>query len=175
MPSPFDPSAWGGASDPDVAYQSIVEPNPSGESFVGEFEYIGTSFASIIRNPYIEPAAAGDYYLSIQASPVSNLGFRVVFRSAIGVVDRVYISSTTGAITSAEGGAVSKITAVSNGYNILQIKVPYDGLQTKIRAEAYLYTVDSSGNQGGNPTIGDKIKCQAAFFGKSNNFPAVLG
>ena len=174
MPSPFDPSAWSGASDPDLSYQAITETNPSGQAFVGEFEYVGTSFASIATNAYIEPAAAGDYYLSIQSSPVANLGFRVIFRSAVGEVDRVYISSVTGSITSAAGGAESKITAVSNDYNILQIKIPYDGLQTKIRAEVYLYTVDSSGNQLGQPTIGDKIKCQAVFFGQAANYPAAI-
>ena len=172
MPSPFDPIGWFGATDPDLAYQSVTEKNPSGESFVGEFEYLGPNFGLVAGSDYIIGATAGDYYSSIICNPLEDttIGFRVIYWGTSGTLNSVYVNATNGSFSDSQGDSSVLFTPLSNGYNLIQVKTPYDGSQTQYRSQFNFYKVSTSGVSGGFPDIGDKIKCQAAFFGLSGKF-----
>jgi hypothetical protein len=174
MPSPFDPSAWSGASDVDLSYTSVTEINPSGESFVGEFEYVGPSFPLLSTASYINSPVIGDYFFCVQIkSEDINTGLRIILRSiATTQIANIYINAITGNFTDGGYGVSTNNILTTNGTRILQIKIPYLGGESEIRTEFYFYEVDSSGNQAGFPVVGDKIKLQAAYFGKSDDWPA---
>jgi hypothetical protein len=176
MSSPFDPSGWSGASDPDLSYTSTTETNPSGESFVGEFEYIGPSFPLLSTASYISSPVIGDYFFCVQIkSEDINAGLRIIFRSvATTQIANIYINAITGNFTDGGYGVSTNNIFTSSGENIIQVKIPYLGGQSEIRTEFYFYEVDPNGNQSGFPVVGDKIKIQAAFFGKADDWPAKL-
>ena len=168
MPSPFDPSGWSGALDVDLAYQSVTETNPSGESFVGEFEYIGTGAATALVTGYNLSMVAGEYaYFSIISK--QDVGIDIVrcfFQYGAGVSDSSPNIGLNGSGTLPTGWE-TKVTQLSGGYSLLQVKM-LANFTDNYRCVIYLQ------NGGSIPTIGDKVKLQAAFFGKANDWPAVV-
>lgn len=175
--NPYNTSQWSGATDSDLSYDINNEPNPSGVGFVGLFEYLGANLGQIVRSLNIVSAISGDYYLSILAEPLGSEdnGFRIILRSDLTQVVNIYVNAVSGAITDSGYGSSLVVTDISNGYKLIQVKIPYNGSESEIRAEVYFYDVDvNSGSPLGSPTIGDKIKCQAAFFGKADDFPALV-
>jgi len=171
MPSPFDPSGWYGASDIDLSYTSVTETNPSGESFVGEFEYIGTSSATVIQTGYILPITAGNYaYFSIGFKEGVGIdSIRCFFQYSDGgtISDgspTIKLSDGSGSLPS---GWETKVTPLSNGYNLLQVRMMAN-TTNNYRNVIYL--------QSGNsiPSAGGKIKMQATYFGKSDRYKGAI-
>jgi len=170
MSSPFDPSGWTGATDPDLSYQSVTEQNPSGESFVGEFEYIGSSFANIAAELNNSFVSGETVYLSILAKPVNsnNLGFRFRFQDGAVILGEAFVNSTTGGNTT--DNALVNTTFLSNGYILIEVKYKLISDVSDFDTFMQFYKVDSAGNSLAFPDIGDKIKCQAAYFGLSGRY-----
>lgn len=172
MPSPFDPSGWFGAIDFDLSYTSITEANPSGESFVGEFEYIGTGSATVLTTGFSQSLSAGEYaYFSIVFKEIQGMdSIRCFFQYDDGGTQ----SDGAPTIKLSDGSGTlpndweTKVTALSSGYSLLQVKM-LANFSFDYRNIIYLQNVNST------PAIGDKIKLQAAFFGKADDWPAVVG
>jgi len=175
MPSWNDPTGWTGATDPDLSYQELIESNPSGTGIIGRFEYVGPNFANIISAPYQSGAVAGDYYIGMIVKPLSaNIGMRIILRSVATQFANIYTSASTGAITDNGYGAESIISDLGDGYNLIQIKAPYNGLSSEIKAELYFYEVSDGGVPAGHPNIADAIKMQSVYFGINTDWPAQL-
>nr|AKH46253.1 hypothetical protein [uncultured marine virus] len=176
MPSPFDPEEWAGASDNDLLYTRLTEANPSGQIFVGGFEYLGPNFGLISGADYIPSAPAGDYYSCIICNPLGDntIGFRIIFWGTSGTLNSVYVNATNGSFSDLDGTSSVLFTELSDGYKLIQVKTDYDGTQEQYRSQFNFYKVDTSGISGGFPSVGDKIKCQAAFFGKADDWPAII-
>lgn len=176
MPSPFDPSGWFGASDVDLSYQSVTESNPSGEGFVGEFEYLGSGFGTIAASSGNSVSIGETVYSSIVAKCVNNInnGFRIRLEDGSTQLLNLYVNCSTGNSTTTTGVGTIKSTQLDDDYILIEIE--YESTVTSANFEVFFqfYEVDTLGNQLGFPDIGDKIKCQAAFFGKTNDWPALV-
>lgn len=170
MSSPFDPSGWVGASDPDLAYTSVTEANPSGEPIVGEFEYLGSGFGDISAS-FNNPATSGDtfYCCMIIKSDTLDMGMRVYFNSEGVRLNDTYVNANNGSNSQAEG---IKVNQLADGYFLVQISVYIPDDSTDVDCFIQVRKVDAFGVNQGQPAAGDKIKCQAAFFGKSTDWPA---
>lgn len=179
MPSPFDPSGWTGANDTDLAYQSVTETNPSGQSFVGEFEYVGTGTAPINYSTNNNAIIGGKYYISLLIKPESGtqLGFRFSFQEGAATYAAGTVSAITGSWDVFGSPPVRvKTEFLSNGYLLAQIEYTSEyNITNDFDIYTQFYKVNDSGVQITLPTIGDKIKCQAAFFGKADDWPALVG
>lgn len=169
MPSPFDPSGWLGAVDFDLSYTSSTESNPSGESFVGEFEQIGTNSANLLSTGFIQTMVSGEYaYFSMVFKEIQGMdSIRCFFQYEDGGTQSdgspfIKLSDGSGILPN---GWETKVTSLSNGYSLLEVKM-LANFSFDYRSIIYL--------QNGSviPTIGDKIKLQAAYFGKSDTWPA---
>jgi hypothetical protein len=174
MPSPFDPSSWSGASDPDLSYTSVTEVNPSGESFVGEFEYLGPASMSITESSYIS-ATAGDFFytcIMFKPSPIKYFRFFLQKNNG-GTVTTEELTTFNGETGTFLPGSTDPDDAISvslnDGYYILQVKY------TAQESLPYRAVVYCDGDFFFNPpSIGDKVYLQAAFFGKANDWPAII-
>jgi len=173
MPSPFDPSGWTGAFDVDTSYQSVYEPNPSGESFVGEFEYLGPGIAPLNHRRNNTAEVGGKYYTCMVIKPESgsDIGVRVSYQTGSSTFAAIRISAITGNYTASGEPVDVKVEELPNGYILFQIEYTASA-SGDLDIYALFYEVFDNGSQGGLPTVGDKIKCQAAFFGKANDWPA---
>lgn len=177
MPSPFDPSGWSGVSDPDLSYQSVTEENPSGESFVGEFEYVGPSTAVLSDTGLAGTLFnIGDVvFASIIAKSSSFPWIRIGIERRPDGADygNIWINTDTGQVGDSSGSMFDvKTQMLSDGYRLIQAKhvVSENALH-----RCFVWMQGDSGGGGSfNPSIGDKIKCQAAFFGKADDWPAVI-
>jgi hypothetical protein len=172
MPSPFDPSGWSGAGDPNISYNSAIEGNPSGVQFVGEFEYLGVGFAGINAS-FNNPATNGDtfYCCMIIKSDTSDMGLRVYFNSEGNRLNDTYVNANNGSNSQAED---IKINQLADGYFLVQISVYIPDDSTDVDCFVQVRKVDSAGINQGQPDAGDKIKCQAAFFGTADDWPAII-
>lgn len=171
IPSPFDPSGWyGSTNDPDLSYQSVTEPNPSGESFVGEFEYVGTGSATTLLTGFTLGLSIGDfaYFSIITKQDIGIDSIRCFFQYSDGGTisdgSPVIHFDGSGFLPS---GWETKVTQLSDDYALLQVRMLANHDQN-YRIVIYL----QSGNS--TPTIGNRVKMQAAFFGKADDWPAFI-
>jgi hypothetical protein len=170
MPSPFDPSQWFGATiDPDLAYTSVTESNPSGESFVGEFECIAVSSATTFaRGDYAAFLAGDDLYTSVVAGKNQYQYIRFLLQDSIaGIISDFRYKIDTNTIGLNTGGATLKRTDLNQDWVLLEVKFTA-GADGSFRGS--LWGDDFSGTM----PMGDKIKLQAAYFGKADDWPAQL-
>lgn len=171
MPSPFDPSGWyGNITDPDLSYIGVTEENPSGESFVGEFEYVGTSGTATYTFSSNVAYSIGDkLYTSCLLGKNGYSKIRHIvqeYPSATVVSDFRYDFITD---------TVERNTAGVN-YKKIDINSDYCIVQTEYISA---FTGEHRGGIWGDPNtgsmpVGAKLKMQAAFFGKANDWPAKL-
>jgi len=175
MPSPFDPSGWSGASDPDLSYTNVTIGNPSGESFTGEFEALVSTFCQINTLNYINSPPNGFYYTCFIIKEIAgiDLGVRVITRSTTTQLDNSYVNLST-LNTSTTAGAEFNNIDLGSGWKLIQIKLDIQSSEATLRSEIYLWDVNPSGTATGFPTVGDTVQCQAAFFGKADDYPAVI-
>lgn len=172
MPSPFDPSEWAGASDPELSYTDVTEVNPSGESFVGEFEYLGGGFGDI-TGAFNNSASEGDkfYACLLISSETEDVGIRVYFNVDGSRLNDTFVNANNGASSLAEDILV---TSVGDGSFLVQILINVPTNTSDLDCYIQVRKVNQNGVSIGQPDAGDKIKCQAAFFGKADDFPARL-
>ena len=169
MPSPFDPSGWYGASDPDLSYQSVTETNPSGQNFVGEFEYVGPTFPTIVEVLGQSFNSGTTLYFGIIAKvDQPDLGLRIRFQDGSTQLNNTYIDVNSGG---SDGAEIIKVSELSGGFKLFEVGYTLASDVVDFRFYAQFYKVSVSPLATGFPAVGDKIKCQAAFFGKSGKFP----
>jgi len=171
VPSPFDPEGWLGAGDPDILYTSVVEANPSGESFVGEFEYVGPASMSIFQSNYQNFTLGETAFICFIFKPNPIKYMRLFLQKNVGgtptTEELTTINGETGDFISGTTDPDEvMVEQLSNGYYLVQVKYT---VQESLPYRGVVYC--DSDFFFNPPNVGDKIKAQAAFFGKSGKFP----
>lgn len=173
MPSPFNPSGW--PNNPsNTSIVNTVELNPSGELFVGEVEQVGAG-TDAVNSFSALPVDTGDYVFCgfiFKNSIGENNGIRVRFGDSSGFLAALNINIFSGLVF-AEQGDISehKIEAIGGGYTLVQVKYnvtssdPSFSCQIRYTGAEFIEQV---------PPIGNKIKLQAAYFGKADDWPAQI-
>lgn len=159
MPSPFDPSGWFAATDPDCTFTEIEQENPSGADTVANISNV-TSFASLN-----EPLGlTGLSLLSGESMFVSFLieafeDFKLLYRFD-GSGSQLFQSSLN-VLTQADTSKI-KVTEIGN-YRLIQIK--YTATTDLENVKGWCFVSNLSG-------ITTSFNSQAAFFGKATDWPA---
>ena len=169
MPSPFDPSGW--SSDTDGTITNVTLPNPSGESFVGLAEQ-GTLNQFNIASTSGQGMVVGEkVYIAVICKPVGgyDTALRFRFADSQGFLGDTILSGSTGARLGG-GTRNTKTTSLSDGF--LLIEVEFD--ITRVDANGVGQIIFFSNDNTGEPPIGSQLYVQAAFFGQSASFPAVV-
>lgn len=172
MPSPFDPSGWTGVSDPDLVYTSVTEANPSGESFVGEFEYLGPNSMGIAQSGFSGLIAGDEVYTSILFKPNPIKYFRFFLqRDNSGSIETEELTTIDGETGQFNSGSTDpdavKVTPLIDGYFLLEVKYT---VQMSLPYRGVIYC---DGDFFFNPPlVGGKVKLQATYFGKNDTWPA---
>ncbi len=177
MPSPFDPSGWNGASDTDGIMTLITTENPSGEPIVGNLEFTGNGNGVLAPcvSSFSGDGASGNYYSAVLIKLVAgdNHGLQARLRSASSTIEDIGLNLSTGNWTASNGGSV-KVTAISEGFSLVEFRHPYDGLSGDVKAELYWRKYNADGSVATTPDVGSTSQMQAAFFGKANDWPALV-
>lgn len=171
MPSPFDPSGWSGATiEPDLSYTSVTESNPSGESFVGEFEQAGAGFGIFASSSGI-PVVVGDkVFLSIIIKAgTSSPSVQVRLADSQGFLEAGRYSSVDGSYISGSNYS-RKVDDLGAGWILLQCE--YVATRDDSNLVGNFWIIDSSGS--GVPAVGASLFSQAVYFGKSDTWPALV-
>jgi hypothetical protein len=159
MPSPFDPVSWS-AADPDGTKSNITLSNPSGSSIVGECSITSGNYTFITTFSSFNASIGEKMYLCIIVKNVSADNVFVRFQSDSGTEDQTQVSLTT--LTKVTGGSDVLVTPLSDGFSLLQAERV---------ASANLVNADILVYANGD---GGQFYAQAAFFGKANDWPAII-
>jgi len=167
MPSPFDPSGW--STDPDGTITNETLTNPSGAEFIGLAEQIGaTEFLMASSGGDRKNFSASDSIYSailFKATDLTYIQMAMISDSgvvAVGLYDVVSLTKTSG---TADG---YKFTSLGDGYYVIE------QFKTLSSSETNVYCNISIKGLGAPAPIGTKIHVQAAFFGKANDWPAII-
>lgn len=167
MPSPFDPSGWVGASDPDGNITNVAISNPSGQSFAGLAEQVGSGFFFLNSASY--SATTGDIVslclICKEINFLADIEFNFAFDSNPNIQGR--FNCSTGDF--AGNPAIStRSTDLGDGFILLEtlLEVPYND---NMDARFVLFERGAS-----LPPIGSQIYVQASFFGLTQNFPSSI-
>jgi hypothetical protein len=159
IPSPFDPISWS-AADPDGTKSNITLSNPSGNSLVGDFNITSGNYTFIATFSSFNASIGEKMYSCFIVKNVSADNVFVRFQSDSGTEDQTQISLST--LTKVTGGSDILVTALSDGFSLLQVERV---------ASANLVNADILVYANGD---GGQFYAQAAFFGKANDWPAII-
>lgn len=173
MPSPFDPSGW--ANNPtNTVITNIAEQNPSGQSFVGEVEQVGTGTDAINDFSGLSVQAGDKVFMSILVKNSAGLinGIRFRFGDSGGFLAAVNYDVVAGSVFAIQGLIDNvRIQNLSNGFNLVEASFLVADSDPSFDMQIR-YTGNESIEQV--PPIGSKIKVQAAFAGIADSFQAKL-
>ena len=173
MPSPFDPSGWYGAIYEGDIYESVTLPNPSGQSFVGRFEQVGTDQLIMADTqtpnnsiPILngEKACLAIIYKAVNTNPLA-LRFRFADSQGLGQDWRYDIQS---GLPIGGGTTEQRITSLEFGFTLLEVSFIWDRDDSEAYGQIFMWDSQVSGAA----PIGSQIYVQAAFFGKADDWPA---
>ena len=172
MPSPFDPENW--RPDPDGTIANVTLDNPSGQSFIGLAEQVGVGpFSFLSSFDFLQDYQAGDtVYFSFIYKRVGawNAGFFMALNkpgssiafARVDARDNTYANGTLDEV---------KFTELSDGFVLVQTK---HTLTVDTAGVFALATFTDMVNAPTQPPVGSQLYVQAAFFGKANDWPAVI-
>ena len=175
MPSPFDPSGWN--SDADGTITNVAMANPSGESSIGLCEQ-ATAGGFILNQTgdTLYSITTGDsFYAAFIGKSITNdngvrlrLEFDDIFFGAFS------FNQSDGSLIAVEGAASLsdyQVTELSGGYFLFQCLFKSDGDHTEFNIQLFLCDTVTPTSA---PPIGSQLYAQAAFFGKADDWPAVV-
>lgn len=173
--NPFDPSTWNGASDTDADFSTINTPNPCGVRDVGRavITNAGNSVYAPFTSNFISPSPSGVYHAAMVIKIISGVstGLYLRVRNAGGTLNQIRINLDND--VSSEPLNV-KVTELDDGFKLVQFRYDYDGLSGDIKVEMYYRTITEDASSDFNATPGDTFDMQAAFFGKIDEWPALV-
>lgn len=174
MPSPYDPSGWfGETNDDDGSITNVNRPNPSGVSDVGLVEQTGGGFLRPFSTE-LTPATVsiGEQYVvaCIVKNVNKNSHFYMAVSSSEGTKSAI-LNINDGTQGSISIGVECSFTVIDDGYSLIQIAYTFTTNATNVVGRSSL--LDDSGSLS-TADIGDKVYMQAAFFGKADDFPALI-
>lgn len=162
MPSPFDPSGYWSATDPDCTFVDLSSQNPSGSPTVANISNV-TGFV-----PINQPAS-GATGLSILAGESMYVSFIIEAFEDFQIFYRFdgnggqLVQSAFNVLTQTSTSTIN-ITELGS-YKLIQIK--YTAIIDLINAKGWFFVSNASG-------ITTYFNAQATFFGKANDWPAQL-
>jgi len=169
MPSPFDPSQWyGNTVDPDLSYTSVTESNPSGESFVGEFEYVGVAGTATFTFSSNTTFNIGDKLYTaclLGKNGYSKIRHIVQEYPSAEVVSDFRYDFLTDTVERNTAGIAYKKTDINDDYCIVETEYI---AATNGEHRGGIWGESDSGLM----PVGAKLKMQAAYFGKADDYPA---
>lgn len=171
MPSPFDPSGWyGNTSEGTDTIEKITTPNPSGEDFIGLATQVGTDQFIMATNRYSSPmpVTIGEKaYACIIVKAIGTVPLRIRFRIADG---QGFLQSTYYNVITNELDNSGVVTPLSNGYFLVQTEFTVTRDDSSLFTEVFMWNEEG----GTNAPIGSQLYVQAAFFGKADDWPALV-
>jgi len=164
MPSPFDPEGW--LKNANGTITNTTSLNPSGSPFVGLAE--ANASANFILNQADEVSVdAGDsVYFSIiikEITPLSEIEIQIKDNNSINADEFIRFSSD-GSVSFANPDLSYMVTNLSDGYILIQVEYANLAASTGMDSLVFLRA----------PTTGDQLYVQAAYFGKADDYPAVI-
>ena len=170
MPSPFDPSGWTGAGDPDGSITNVILANSSGQSYMGLAERTGAGGFNLTGFPTVSTVIGDNLSGAILIRKSNSLGsaFRFRIADSSGFLGDITVASEDGSYVA--GGLAYQVT--STGSDIL-LEFKYTTVRdsgTGVYCQAFIWKDDNTGEA----VIGAELYVQAAFFGQSASFPAVI-
>ena len=171
MPSPFDPENW--RPDPDGDITNVTMPNPSGSSVVGLAEQTGAGELTLSSNfdNKIPSVLAGEKtYAAIVFKPISGWSdqrIQLAVFSDSGLIAFALFNIENNTLASGTPTDF-KFTELSDGFVLLEM------LNTEIDNHANVYSSLILKSATVAAPIGSQLYVQAAFFGKADDYPAVI-
>jgi hypothetical protein len=166
MPSPFDPEGWFGASsDPDGSITNVFTDNPSGEVFVGLVEMNSSNDFTILRKDGLYLEAGDTAYTCLLVKDLTSdyiVTLQSINQSGELPNNEIKLDSNFDLIVADPEIQFNK-QDLSDGYSII--------------CAAYTPTVNIMSNSGRvifSGVSGSQCYVQAAFFGKANDWPAII-
>lgn len=171
MPSPHDPSGWSVGSN--VTITNVEQVNPSGVGFTGEVEQVNTGTAIFSESGEVNTLSTETLYMMCIVKPDSfdmDLSFFFSDKTLAPTV-RIVVNVSDGVIKSSSGAWDGELfrQELSDGYFLMGVSHSPDVNWS--RAFGNFRLRDES---LGIPPIGSKVFMQAAFFGISDDFPALV-
>lgn len=177
MPNPFDPSGW--ASDDDTDNVNVAKANPSGVGFLGKFTVVTGSGGAVPCSADVSNVLTGDKLsLAILVAPETPNRYLRFRLSAQGVYKRQvrFDLDTNEMVYSNSPDVDFKHTVLSDGCTLYECMWPSDGNYTVCNGSVWFVgdTGALDGSSYTRPDIGDSVYMQATFFGKADNWPALV-
>jgi hypothetical protein len=170
MPDPYDPALWPN-NDARTSVTNISTPNPTGVDIVGRVEQIGASADGLIESVPTAAIIGEKFYTCIVAkhidTPINELRIRI--SDGVGFLQSNVLNLDTGVEVGASS-IVSRVTDIGNDYRIFECEWTVTRNTAAIQSQIFMWN-DAN---GGVPLIGSKMNIQAAFFGKADDFPALV-
>lgn len=171
MPSPFDPEGW--RPDPDGTITNVTLANPSGASVAGLAEQVGVSHFNLSSSFFNQASfTAGDkVYIAIILKKVTGSSIECVTVESYSAEGTLTFSRFNFVNKTQESGTVDsfQFTDLTDGFVLLEVKVG-----TAIDRSGCYSGIRVYDAAGAVPSIGSQVYVQAAFFGKSDDWPAKL-
>ena len=171
MPSPFDPEGWyGETNDPDGTITNVILANSSGQSYMGLAERTGAGGFNLTGFPTVSTVIGDNLSGAILIRKSNSLGsaFRFRIADSSGFLGDITVASEDGSYVA--GGLAYQVT--STGSDIL-LEFKYTTVRdsgTGVYCQAFIWKDDNTGE----PPIGSQLYVQAAFFGKADDWPALV-
>lgn len=172
MPSPFDPEGWSNDADGTIVNEAI--DNSSGQSFMGLVEQTQVGFFRINDETTSIPVITGEklYNYILLKKITSDCAYRVRFGLGDTFYAAVSVNLDSMSVFHTEGkSCTTKITQLSSGDYLAQFELVMQDNSAGVTCRAYM--VDGVQPVTGAP-IGSKFYAQAAFFGKADDWPALI-
>lgn len=164
MPSPFDPSGWDYSASTQMS--NVLQDNPSGSDVVGFIDCSSTGNLVVNRfNDFAYNSGDNLYLCFIFKDITSDYDIAIQFQDDDDInPDVEVIIDHTGSVISNPLGAEYQIEDIGGDYKLVQIKYSFPTSITDVDALFYIR----------GPSIGSQLYVQAAFFGKADEFPAII-
>jgi len=178
MPNPFDPEEWYGAlfEGSDILENQVIS-NPSGETFVGYAEQVGTDQFILCRNRdgNTFPVQIGDVVTSsiIVKSGTGHPPFiRFRFADSQGFRWNHYYDNLNNEFQ--PNSQQSKITKLSDGFYLIECQFIWNRADSAAYSEIFMWAdfVNTAAPSGAAP-IGSNLFVQACYTGITSSFPGV--
>ncbi len=176
MPSPYAPESWQRNSAYNLI-SNVILNNPSGYETLGLAERINDAAAAgnLAETSLNASVTSGEeFYLAVIAKSITNdNSFRLRFNDEIGFLGSVSINIDSGVKFSGGGGDINQmwqVTDLSDGFKLFETKMTAHRDSNDLWAQIIFEKKDGSVQA---PALGSKAYVQAAFFGKSNDWPAI--
>ena len=168
MPNPFDPENW--LADVDGTNVNTVIDNPSGVDFVGLATQVLTGTFFVASTTGLNLSIGDKVYIAVICKTLGayDTAIRFRFADSQGFIGDTVLRGSDGSKTS--GGALNtKTTTLPDGFLLLEVELDITRNDSSGVGQLIFWSNDNTGVA----PVGAQLYIQAAFYGKSSDFPGV--